>query len=1131
MALNKKSLLKIIILFFICVSALAAMLLIANIVDPRIEFKDRGLEIAVRNALDNKYRPITKNALLSITELDASNKEITALDGIEYLYNLVSLNLEGNGIEDLNPLYNLKNLQELNLRNNSITDLEKINFNAISDLPLIVLNLEANALKLGNDERIRLSDIGLLSQFSQLKELYLRENDIEDISPLESLGNLEILDLRDNRITDIDALGSIVTLKELNLRENNISDIGPLSGLKNLVYLNIRSNRNIESIEPIKDLTNLKELNLRGNDIRDTVALSGLKNLVYLNIHSNSKIESIKPIASLTGLQTLIMRNIDIGKEAEMLSSLVNLKRLNVGNCSISDISFLAGYNKLEELDLIKNDITDINALGKIITLKELNLRENKLSDIGPLSGLKNLVYLNIHSNSKIESIKPIASLTGLQTLIMRNIDIGKEAEMLSSLVNLKRLNVGNCSISDISFLANLMNSGALQDDPLTGEKAGIDIRDNPIFTLNKGSFESIRPYWKNISIRAPFVLPMAESTLDPPVFSQPGGFYKEGFLLELNISDPNSKIFYTLDGSEPTISSNLYTGPIKIGSRKNEPNLYSNIPTSTSSIKPVGEVFKATVIRARTFKDDSNTSRIVTHTYFIDEKNEGPLKRYSLPLISITTDADNLFNEEYGILVPGINFNNEQGRTSGNYFQRGLEWERPVHIEFFEPDGTFGFSQNAGLKVDGGSTRYLRNKSMSIHASYLYDKKDIFDYPIFPGLLKPNSGEPVKHFKSFMLRNSGNDYNQTFFRDGILQTIVSHLGFDTQAYRPCIVFINGEYWGIYNIRERYDDWYIQNHYGVDISQTVVLDNYYAAIKIGGPEDKIHFSKMVQFVKENADSGTINDPGIYEYINTLMDIDNFIKYFASEIFFRNYDWPDNNISFWRKTTETYEPDSQYGHDGRWRWMMFDLDASFGLWDQSIEHNTLKRRAERNELFAELLKNNKFKYQFINTMADLINSIFKPEWTIQNIENARLVLAPEMPEHLRRWNYADTSIEQWNESIDVMIEFAKERPSFQIQHINEYFSLNGTTEINLITDSQKGYIKINSLELKEGTPGIVKPANWKGIYFKEIPIHITAIPYPGYEFLGWAEIENNEPSITITLEEELTLTAVFIDLPN
>ncbi|MFC2159665.1 hypothetical protein ACFLQS_02995 [Actinomycetota bacterium] len=137
----------------------------------------------------------------------------------------------------------------------------------------------------------------------------------------------------------------------------------------------------------------------------------------------------------------------------------------------------------------------------------------------------------------------------------------------------------------------------------------------------------------------------------------------------------------------------------------------------------------------------------------------------------------------------------------------------------------------------------------------------------------------------------------------------------------------------------------------------------------------------------------------------------------------------------------------------------------------------------------------------------------------------------MLEHLKRWTLMDVSIERWNEHVQKMIEFAQDRPSFQIQHTNEFFSLNGTTEINLIADPQKGYIKINSLELKEGTPGIDNPANWNGIYFKEIPVHLTAIPYPGYEFLGWAEIGNNVPSITITLEEDQTLTAIFTELPQ
>jgi len=1038
---------------------------------------------------------------------------------VELLANLVNLkilNMRSCSISDISFIAGCSRLEELDLRNNDIVDITALeNTNNLKELDL-------------RNNEIR--DITALGNISSLEKLDLRYNDIADITALGNISNLKELDLRNNDIIDIAALGNIITLEELNLRNNHIADIAALGNITALKELDLRENK-ITDITALENIKTLKGLNLRNNDITDITALSGLKELVYLNIHSNKNIESIEPIAGLTGLQILIMRNVNAGKEIGSLANLVNLKILNMRSCSISDISFIAGCSRLEELNLRNNDITDIIALVNIKTLKELNLRNNDITDITALSGLKELVYLNIHSNKNIESIEPIAGLANLQTLIMRNVNAGKEIGSLANLVNLKILNIRSCSISDISFIADLLAAGAFQDDPITGKKARLDIRDNPIFTSHEDSLASIRPYWQNISLRAPFILPLAVSTLESPEFSHPGGFYKESFLLKINLSDPEAIIFYTLDGSEPTRSSNLYTGPIKIDSRKGEPNIFSNIPTSPSFKKPDEEVFKATVIRAQAFKDDSSTSKIITNTYFIDEKNEGHKNRYSLPLISITTDSGNLFDYNYGIFVPGLYSGNENSKKSGNYFKKGIYWERPIHIEFFEPDGSLGFAQNAGIRVQGGSTRYLPNKSMRIYARDLYDNKDMFDYPIFPGLLKPNSSETLMHFKSFILRNSGNDSKKTYFRDGMLQDLVSHLGFDTQAYRPAIVFINGEYWGIYNIREDYNDWYITTHYDIDMSEVAILEERDARVEVGVPEDNIHYLKMVQFINESVDAGTIDDPGVYEYINTLMDIDNFIDYFASQIFVLNNDWPQNNIRFWRLRTEVYQPDAIYGHDGRWRWMMFDTDLGFALWGQSPDYNTLDRSEERNKLFSLLLKNNEFKYQFINTMSDLINSIFRTEWTIQKVEDTQSVLAPEMLEHLKRWTYMDTSIEEWKENVQEMITFAQDRPSSQIQHINEFFSLNGTSEINLIADPQKGYIKINSLELKEGTPGIDNPANWKGIYFKEVPVHITAVPYPGYEFSGWTETGNNEPSITITLEEDLALTATFKELPQ
>jgi uncharacterized repeat protein (TIGR02543 family) len=1285
MSSKKKSIIKKNIIFILSILVLISVLFIVRMVDPRVEFKDKGLEEAIRDALGNRNGLIFKDDLLNITLLDASNKEITSLDGIEYLRNLTFLNLGSNKIEDISPLKNLKNLKDLNLSNNGITDLEKVNFNSISDISINVLNLSNNITGVDDNSCIRLSDISLLGQFTSLEELYLRENSIEDISSLINLGNLKIIDLRENIITDISPLKNINTLKELNLRDNNIKDISPLSELKELEYLNLHSNREIESIEPISGLINLKtlilrnvnirnevlilenlknleklnirncdigedisfisgliklkELNLRYNDdVEDISPLSGLKNLEYLNIYSNKYIESIQPISNLTNLKILIMQNLYRINDIELLGNLINLEILDMHDCRISDISFIGKLTKLKELNLIYNNIenlsplinlenleilnlsstpitdisplknidtlkelnlrdnnikdisplselkeleylnlhsnreietispianltglktliirnvdagkdadfiknfinletlnirncniSDISFIAGLIKLKELNLRDNNIKDISPLSGIKELEYLNLHSNREIETISPISNLTGLKTLIIRNVDLGEETKLLENLINLKRLNIRNCNISDISFISRLFEVSAIQDNPITGERATIDIRDNPIFESNKDIFKNIRQYWQNIGTRAPFVLPYKTNKLEMPLFSHQAGFYKEGFLLELTVDDPEVSIYYTLDGSEPTESSNLYTGPIKINNRKGEPNILSKISISPYFKEPAEEIYKVTVVRAIAIKDNDITSSIVTHTYIIDENNDGDKKRYSLPVISISTDFNNLFDYNHGIFVPGVNFNEERRYQSGNYKKKGIEWERPVHIEFFEPDGTLGFSQNAGLRIHGNYTRNTIIKAMRIYANDLYDEKDMFNYPIFPGLLKTASDEPLTKFNNFILRNSGNDYNETYIRDGMLQSIVSHLGFDTQAYRPSIVFINGEYWGIYNLREHYNEWYFANKYDLDADKVVILEGMETEVKSGKPEDSLDFLEMVDFIKENANSGKINDPDVYKQVNTLIDIDNFINYFASEIFFGNLDWPQNNIRFWRARTDKYKPDAPYGHDGRWRCMMFDVDYGLGLWDYSPEINSLNHAIEINSLFASLLKNDEFRYQFINTMADLLNSLFRPEYIVDKIEKTRSVIAPEMLEHLKRWNYMDNSIEKWDNNVQEMIIFATKRPSYQVEHINEVFSLSGAVEVNLITDPQKGFIKINSIELKEETPGIDNPANWKGIYFKEIPITLKAEPYQGYEFSGWLVIDNNNPSITIIPDDDLTLTAVF-----
>ena len=935
--------------------------------NPPVHFQDAKLEAAVRGVLEQPNGYIRYHSLTTIAELDASYYEITSLEGIQALRNLVSLKLEGNFITDLNPL----------------------------------------------------------SQLSRLRQLNLRTNPIANIEPLSKLQKLESLDLRSNQISDISPLAQLTQLKDLNLRDNVINDISPLAGLPRI-----------------------KNLNLRGNTIQD------------------------------------------------------------------------------------------ISALAKQKELRELNLHANEISDITALASLTRLKSLNLGNNPGILSIAALQNLNDLQSLNLRNIPLGNQVSQLRSYPKLNDLNVRGCGITDVSVLGDLMAQGALQDNPRSGLRSQLDIRDNPIEISHSDGYAAIRPYWESISTRIPFRLPVF-ATRAAPVFSHSSGFYKQSFNLILSTEDDQAVIHYTLDGSEPSLDSPIYSQPLHIQSRAGQPDVLAEIRTTAQYWrKPIGEVFKATVVRAKAFYPDGSHSTTETQTYFVDPNIN---TRYSLPIFSIVSDPDHFFDYEQGIYVMGRlwdenrDFNIDWLPHPANYMQKGEVWERPVHIEFFEPQGQARWAQNAGIRIHGFFTRAARLKSLRLYARAGYDQSDQFEYDFFPGLRDAVFSEKIQTFKTLLLRNSGNDWGFTLIRDAMMQALISHTSLDTQAYRPVIVFLNGEYWGIHNLRESMDEHYLSSKYLLDTDNIVILENN-AEIQFGKAGDDAPYQALLDFIKTNDMTNALT----YNQIATQMDVENYIDYLVTEIYIMNSDWPHNNIKFWRHKTDAYQPDAPYGHDGRWRWIVFDTDSGFGLntalREEEYDDNTLAQalyqpgaREWSGFLFRSLIENPQFFNQFINRFADHLNTTFTPERVIGIIDRMQAEIRPEIPEHINRWRLMDNSIAVWEQNVEVLRSFARNRPTYVRQHILSQFELPGTATITLQSDSRQGYLRINSIDITTDTPGVLDAEQWSGIYFQGIPIQISAIPNPGYQFSGWEGIDQSEPNLQLVLNKDLTLRAKFVPI--
>ncbi|MFL5730342.1 MAG: CotH kinase family protein, partial [Cytophagaceae bacterium] len=278
----------------------------------------------------------------------------------------------------------------------------------------------------------------------------------------------------------------------------------------------------------------------------------------------------------------------------------------------------------------------------------------------------------------------------------------------------------------------------------------------------------------------------------------------------------------------------------------------------------------------------------------------------------------------------------------------------------------------------------------------------------------------------------------------------------------------------------------------------------------------------------------------YEYAKTKMDVENYAEFYAAEIFLNNTDWPGSNIRYW-KTTNPYNPNAEYGQDGRWRWGLQDLDLTMGS-DQptgDYTYNALQKATMAGgtvwpnpdwstTILRNLLRNPDFKNMFINTMADHMNSAVKTSRAISVIDRFTANIAAEMPAHISRWN-APYDMGFWNDQIDTLKQFAINRPRFQKTHIMQHFGITDTVHVTLhVSNTAQGKIRINTMDVDRDLPGVsagVYP--WTGTYFQNVPVSLHAIAYPGYRFVRWeGTVNSTDPVITLLNSGDEQVTAVF-----
>lgn len=650
------------------------------------------------------------------------------------------------------------------------------------------------------------------------------------------------------------------------------------------------------------------------------------------------------------------------------------------------------------------------------------------------------------------------------------------------------------------------------------------------------------------------------DSYLTAPSFSHQSGFYTSGFNLTLSTTETNATILYTLDGSEPdeqnltgktyqyknqyaqlpsqttgslltrSMNTATYSSPINIVDRTSQANQLANISTTyhfNPDYFPSQNIFKGTVVKAKVIREGALDSPVVTKTFFIDPLGAS---KYKIPVVSLSANEEDLFGYEKGIFTAGKIFDDwrienptleaTQDNLQANYNQSGSAFERAAVLEYFE-DGEEIINQTLGIRVNGGTSRSWQSKSIRLLPGKSYGKESL-KHQFFPD-------KNVSTFHSLVLRNSGNDFFSTMYRDGIAQALIKDFNIPTQAYRPTITFINGEFTGILNLRERYDGDYFKNYYDIKSSELDLLENDLTPV-VG---DASSYESMVDFITNNPLSNEAN----FTQLKNMLAIDEFRDYFIANIYFDNTDWPAWNTIFWRKRVDL-TPNAAYGQDGRWRPAFKDMDSAFSFYENDFNHDTLAFATATDGpsypnspastlVLRSLLENTNFKNNFINRFADLLNSYLSKERIIALSEKFSSTIEPYINDHLERWSPIDRS--WWDYSVDRMHDFATERIANQRQHILNKFGIDHTIQLTAaVSDKDSGTIKVNTIDLVSSTPGI--PATtypWTGVYFSEIPIVLKAQANPGYVFTHWSgAVESTNAEITITTDSDVAVQAHF-----
>ena len=511
------------------------------------------------------------------------------------------------------------------------------------------------------------------------------------------------------------------------------------------------------------------------------------------------------------------------------------------------------------------------------------------------------------------------------------------------------------------------------------------------------------------------------------PKILTPGGPFSGSVTIAIT-NDLGGSVHYTLDGSEPTTSSPIYEAPLTFST--------------------------TTVLRARIIEDGKIPGDVITESYFVDDIFAG----HQLPVVSIVTDSDNFWSESTGIYMQDFK----------------PDWEVAVNIEMFLNNGSdrAAFNERAGIKINGLYAWQLPQKMLGVYFKKKYGESKL-DYQLF-------IDDERSSFDNFALRASGSDWSYTLMRDGLVQQAArqGRMNLDLMAFRPCVVYVNGEFLGIHNIREKVDEDYVKKHYDLGDADFDMVE--------GGDTPEVGTTTAWDEFFSMATSTDLSNDENFAAVADEMDVENFTDYIITESYCSNTSLSHNTM-VWKPLD-----------GGKWRWILMDCDRSFFEFDDTKLSYVIKKTYWP---LSQMLENETYKTYFCQRMADQLFTTFNANEICRQIDAHEADIAPLIEQHVDRWlgttsSYGDAmpSVAYWHNEVEALRDFAHGRVAVLLADLTNY----GTQKAALLSLSSSPEKACSMTFNNHALPR----TTWSGLYPEQMNITLSATDRAGHVFRGW-----------------------------